>query len=132
MSTIQEIEAVAVRIVDDITPAKTPLPAGRDVFYSIYKTYQSKGPTGDLPENILPASDKRVYASVTVLGVIPTNSNIYLCGSQSDAQPSSGNPVGVQLQPGMTYPVMGTSDVWLVSFGAGAAPLVSVQSVYKR
>lgn len=132
MSIVAEMEAVAVRIVGDDTPAK-PLPQQNpDTFYSILKTYQSALPATAPPEEILPQSDKRTYASVTVLGVMPTQSNIYLCESVSNAQPASGNPVGVQLQPGMTYPVGGTTSVYLVAFGAGVAPLVSVQSVYKR
>lgn len=127
-----EIEAVRVKIVGDDRPVPE---VKKENLYTILKTFLSAFPSVapfPTPENILPASDKRIYASVTVLGVMPTNCNIYLCGSLSDAQPASGSPVGVQIQPGMTYPVIGTSDVWLVAFGTGAAPFVSVQSVYKR
>jgi hypothetical protein len=59
------------------------------------------------------------------------NSNVYLCSSKSDAQ--IGTPVGYLLQPGFDVPIVrGTTELYLVAFGPGVAPSVSVLVVNEQ
>ena len=129
MSDIEEPLVHVVIARDESKKEDKPKPEQ----YGILKTFQSQLSTVAPPESVLPHSSKRIYAQCNVLGVIPTNSNVYLCDSYANAAPASGNPIGEQLQPGMTgVPIYGTTEVWLVAFGAGAPPFVSFHSIYER
>lgn len=122
---MSDVEPVPVHIKhDDTKPTgdvKGP-PPDRVVTFKTYQTALNN--VGNSPECILTQTCYRVKARVKVFGVYPTQALVYLCSSQSDAQQSP--PQGALLMPGDAMPIYGTTQVWLVAFGAGLAPLVSV------
>lgn len=54
------------------------------------------------------------------------NSQVYLCMSLADAQQQNPQPQGFAMQPGDIYETYGSTELWLVAFGSGTAPTVSV------
>lgn len=92
---------------------------------------------GTTPELILPRSAGRRCATITVMGVVPTNSNIVLCDNEADAGAATtyatavGTMPGSVLQPGMFITVEHNDEVWLAKFGAGTAALVGVIAEYE-
>lgn len=98
-----------------------------------HKTYLS----GATPELILPRSAGRRCATITVNGVLPTNSQVLLADNEADAQAATtyatavGTLAGAVLQPGMFITVEHNDEVWLVKFGAGTAAMVGVIAEYE-
>jgi hypothetical protein len=72
------------------------------------------------------------WAAFALSSVSQTNSPVWLCGSQGDAQQTTGlGPQGAMLQPGFNEEMIGTTEVWLVCTGPNP-PLVSFISAYDR
>lgn len=54
------------------------------------------------------------------------NSDVYLCETKGNAQQVNPQPQGARLGPGQDYVFFGNTELYLVAFGNGAAPFVSV------
>jgi hypothetical protein len=124
-----EYTPARVHIVADDTK---PEPAQRKFVNVTHKTYLP----GTTPELILPRSAGRRCATITVMGVLPTNSNVVLADNNADAQAAvtyatPGTMAGAVLQPGMFIRLTHNDEVWLVKFGAGTAAVVGVISEYE-
>jgi hypothetical protein len=126
-----DYEPAKVHIVRDDTKAA---PASKALTNVVSKTYLAS----TVPELILPRSSKRSHASISVLGVVPTQGNILLADNEADANAAAtysvtvvGTIPGAAFQPGQTVDVYHNEEVWLARLGsAGTAPLVSVISEY--
>lgn len=127
----------------DYTPARVHIVQDdtREVSKSKFKDVISKTYlAGTSPELILPRSPSRVEATISVLGVVPTQGNVILCDNEADAVAASvysgtvtGTTPGAALQPGMFIYVTHQDEVWLARLGtAGTPPLVSVIAVNER
>lgn len=117
-----------VHIVADDTKEA---PSVRQFINVVSKTYLA----GTTPELILPRATKRRGATITVIGVAPTQGNIILCDNEADAQAAvtygattAQTLAGLAMGPGMFIYTRHNDEVWLVRLGsAGTAPLVGVQ-----
>lgn len=134
MSVMSEIEAIRVRIVGDDTPKPAP-PRPMRIALAARKTYLA---SASQPETILPRTEFRRQAIISVIGVVATNSNILLTSSLADAltairSASYGQSMaGTILQPGMQVRINHQDETWLITVGTGTAPLVSVEAEVER
>jgi hypothetical protein len=124
-----DYEPARVHIVKDDT---RPDSLSKEFVNVVSRTFLA----GTTPELILPRSQARRHAVITVLGVVGTAGNIVLADTPADAQAAvtytqTASIGGAGLQPGMVIDVFHHEEVWLSRLGtAGTAPLVSVIAEY--
>jgi len=126
---MEAVEPIPVKLVSTAVSFSLETPKLKDRT-STYRTIQ----TATTPDSICGHAPNRMETVITVLGVVGTNSLIVIGDSQGalNGFVNGGVGNGMVLQPGQSVRIHNTDQMYIMAFGTGTAPLVSIMQTFER